>query len=291
MSKSFASSERSSRPVAGVSAQNRTPTLTEAQFDWIAAKVRSITGISLPKQKQVLVQSRILKRLRTLKMASFEQYLDYLKSPSGNDETVAFCNALTTNLTSFFRENHHFEHLRKSLSQPGFVQGSKLSIWSAGCSTGQEPYSIAMVISGLMHSERWTDVSILATDIDTNVLSTAKEGVYRSDDTTTIPSAYARNVRPGPNKGFHTVSPNLKNMITFRHANLMGEFPPPGSLDVIFCRNVVIYFDQPTKHGVIEKFARCLRPGGFLFLGHSETIMQPHDMLEMVGQTTFRRKS
>lgn len=265
------------------------PTLSDKQFEWIATRVKSLTGIMLTPQKHVLVQSRMQRRLRQLKMTSFSEYLDYLQGPDGDTETVSFCNALTTNLTSFFREKHHFDHLSEELQAMAARGATRVRIWSAGCSTGQEPYSIAMTVCNSDASRSIADILIDATDIDTNVLSTAQEGKYQLDDYENLPSEMKKFFNPDPEGETASADRRIKTKIKFGQFNLMNHWDKSESYDFIFCRNVMIYFDAETKRALIEKLVGSLKKGGVLYLGHSESVINTKVDLEMIGRTTFRR--
>lgn len=279
-----------SRPPKGLSSNQSDglPALSEEQFDWMAKRVRQLAGITISPHKHLLVQSRIQRRLRHLGLPDFQAYLTYLDGPAGDEEAVAFCNALTTNLTSFFREKHHFDFLTKEIVEKRIASDGSLKIWSAGCSTGQEPYSIAMTLSAIGITVRPKQIQLDATDIDTNVLETAKKAHYDLDDLSAIPEEMRRFFRRSKNNGFEIVEP-IRNMINFRNGNLMQDWPEPGTYDVIFCRNVLIYFDADTKGNLIRQFTASLKPGGTLFLGHSESIMNLNVPLKMTGRTTFKR--
>jgi len=267
------------------------PELSSEQFNWISSRVKQLTGIMLPPQKHVLVQSRIQRRLRLLKMSSFSEYLDYLQGPNGDTESVSFCNALTTNLTSFFRERHHFDHLESELKDLASRGAQSARIWSAGCSTGQEPYSIAISVLNAGRNELIPDTTITATDIDTSVLQTAKTGSYSGDDFEALPQMAKQYFQPSDTDGFFEASNQSKKIIEFKQANLMEDWPNPGTFDIIFCRNVMIYFDAETKKKLIRRFTESLRPKGVLYLGHSESVVNSDVELEMIGRTTFRRIS
>lgn len=270
---------------------------SDADFDALRALVKQVAGISLADTKRELVYGRVSRRLRTLGLASFSQYRERL---AGGDEQemVEFCNALTTNLTSFFREGHHFEYLREQLLLPRAADpgGSRrIRIWSSACSTGEEPYSIAMTVCEALPDWRKWDIRILATDLDSEVLARAKAGVYAADRVRGMnPRRLAQFFQPaGGAQGQaaqHRVSPEIASMITFKQLNLMHPFPMPGPLDAIFCRNVVIYFDKDTQRELFGRIARLQRPGDLLFIGHSESLFKVSDDYALVGKTVYRRK-
>ncbi len=267
---------------------------TARDFNDIRELVSHNTGIVLSDAKQDMVYSRLAKRLRKLGLKSFKDYCELIKS-SNNEEIGHFVNAVTTNLTSFFRENHHFEYLTNTLipellsNQAGQKQ---LRIWSSGCSTGEEPYSIAMALKEALASHPEYDVKLLATDLDTNVLDTACHGIYSEDRVNGISNQRLKRwFLKGKNNSADKVkiSSELQDMITFRQLNLMAEWPMRGLFDIIFCRNVVIYFDKPTQRLLFDRYADILVPGGYLFIGHSETLYNVTDRFELIGNTIYRK--
>lgn len=264
------------------------PTLTPAQFDRIARMVLSITGIVLKEHKSVMVQSRISRRLRELGFSDFDLYMDFLEGPEGNEEITNFSNAITTNLTSFFRENHHFEHLKNEIGEMAQNGVDRLRIWSAGCSTGEEPHCIAMILADFF--EPHADKKILATDIDTKVLEKAKSGIYSKDKLTSIGQHHQAKTFVLPDGESFQFQKNVRAFITFNQLNLMDPWPFRGPFDFIFCRNVLIYFDAQTKANLINRYAEMLKPGGTLYLGHSETILDEHQLLVSEGRTTYRKR-
>jgi chemotaxis protein methyltransferase CheR len=267
--------------------------LSDAEFDRIRALVREHTGISLADTKRQLVYGRLSRRLRALKLESFSEYIELLErgEPAELEE---FTNAVTTNLTSFFREPHHFEYLAQEVL-PGVVAKTptrRLRIWCCAASTGEEPYSIAMVMreaAGLLTG--W-DAKLLATDLDSNVLAHGKHGEFTRDRFNTVSgkriSRFFTEVEAGSQKKL-SASDELRNLITFKQLNLMHEWPMKGPFDVIFCRNVIIYFDKETQRGLFERMAALQRPGDYLFLGHSESLYRVSDRYELIGRTIYRR--
>lgn len=272
-------------------------TFTEKDFQRVRGLVSQHTGISLSEAKKDMVYSRLAKRVRELGLASFADYLAYLDGVDADDELVSFTNAITTNLTAFFRENHHFDYLARVVL-PELIQKNakekKLRIWCCAASTGEEPYSIAMVVDEMLPKERGWDVKILATDIDTHVLGVAKKGVYRQDQIKDV--LQHRKERyflkgKNANTGYVCVSPVLKNRIVFKPLNLMHTWPIKGPIDVIFCRNVVIYFTKETKKLLINQFADLMEEGDYLFMGHSEALHDISDKFSSLGQTIYRRRA
>jgi chemotaxis protein methyltransferase CheR len=274
---------------------------TEREFDFTDADFQSLVklahehaGISLAESKRNLVYSRLSRRLRTLGLRSFQDYRDYLAANSA--ELESFINAISTNLTKFFREAHHFEHLRTHVAA-GFAQtavrrsSARLRIWSAGCSTGEEPYTIAAVLKREIPGIHRYDVRILATDIDTEVIAKGVRGEYPPASIEDVPRPYREFFQPGSGDrpGTIVMGDELRSLIAFRRLNLMEPWPFGGKFDAIFCRNVMIYFDAPTKSTLIDRFAQQLHPDGWLYIGHSESLIGSHPKLDLVGRTTYRR--
>lgn len=268
---------------------------TDEDFASLRKLVREITGISLNDAKRELVYGRLSRRLRALGLKAFADYRDLLLSPGGAAEFGEFTNAITTNLTSFFRENHHFEYLRDNylalLAQKAGAS-RRIRIWCSAASTGEEPYSIAMtVVEAIPEWERW-DIKILATDIDTEVLDKCRQGVYREDRVAGMARArvdrHFDRIQDSTGTRYK-VKPHLANMIAFRQLNLMHKLPMRGPLDVIFCRNVIIYFDKDTQRDLFERMAPLQRPGDLLFLGHSESLFKVSESWNLVGKTVYRR--
>lgn len=265
----------------------------EEDFQALRTLVRKVTGINLTDAKRELVYARLARRLRALNLKSFREYRELLRS-DGGAELVQLCNAITTNLTAFFREPHHFEYLRAHVLGPLVARPPaerKLRIWSAGCSTGEEPYSIAMtVLEAIPDAQRW-DIRILATDLDLNVLAHAREAVYSAQRLRPIPAA-ARERFFRPVDSAHTrfaLTEEVRRLVTVKALNLINAFPMRGPLDAVFCRNTVIYFDRDTQRDLFARIARLQRPGDVLFLGHSETLFRTSSAYSLVGRTIYRR--
>lgn len=250
------------------------------------------TGIVVSDEKYDMFYSRLVKRIRTLGLKNFREYCKLLEEGQG-DEFDQFINSITTNLTSFFREIHHFEFLAETVLPQILrmnIAKRRVRIWSAGCSSGEEPYSLAMTVAE--HIPRDWDTKILATDLDTNVLAAAAAGVYPSDRMDGISASRSKRWLlngKGPNQGKMRVSPDLQSMIRFKQLNLMGEWPMQGPFDFIFCRNVLIYFDKETKIKLISRYADILVEGGHLFIGHSESLYQITDRFKLIGNTIYRK--
>jgi chemotaxis protein methyltransferase CheR len=267
---------------------------SDEDFTALRALVHRITGISLAETKRNLVYGRLSRRLRVLRLESFAQYRRLLESEPDGLEMVEFCNAITTNLTSFFRESHHFDYLRQQLLAPlvNARPGQRLRIWSAGCSTGEEPYSIAMTVCEALGDNPKLDIKILATDLDSNVLARARSGTYSADHVKGINAGHlAKYFDKVDNNGVsaYVVKPLVSRLITFKQLNLMHELPMRGPLDVIFCRNVVIYFDKDTQRKLFQRFARLQRPRDHLFIGHSESMFKVSDAYTLIGKTIYNR--
>jgi chemotaxis protein methyltransferase CheR len=280
-------------PIApkGRDLQAREFSFGEEDFAALRQLVKAHTGIHLSEQKRELVYGRLSRRLRALGLESFRDYRRLLEHDEGG-ELVQFCNAITTNLTSFFREAHHFAYLHEQLRAAKAAAASRrLRFWSAGCSTGEEPYSLAMTVLEAFDELHGWDVRILATDLDTEVLERARRGSYAPER---VRELGARRLgrffcRDGGAAPQYTVSEQLRELITFRELNLMHALPMKGPLDAVFCRNVIIYFDKETQRELFARIARLQRPGAMLFLGHSESLFRVSDDYSLVGKTIYRR--
>ena len=267
--------------------------LNDSEFDRLRELVHEHTGIALSGAKRELVYGRLGRRLRALGLGSFTDYCKLVES-GHPEELQELTNAITTNLTSFFRENHHFEQLAgEALPQIADAGKStrRLRIWSAGCSTGEEPYSLAMTLRDALERFRHWDVKVLATDIDSNVLATAAGGVYREDRFKGVSAERINDwFAPAPAQpGHFAASAGLKSLITFKQLNLLGEWPMHGPFDVIFCRNVIIYFDKDTQRRLFDRMADLQPPGAWLFVGHSENLHNVTRRYKLVGRTVYRR--
>jgi chemotaxis protein methyltransferase CheR len=263
-------------------------------FQRIAAMLHADAGIFLPDTKATLVYSRLAKRLRTLGLKSFHDYCELVAGADGLDERQKMLVSLTTNVTSFFREPHHFALLRDTILPPllqAAKAGRRVRLWSAGCSKGHEPYSIAMTVLNLMPDAADHDVRILATDIDTEVLAEGRMGRYDESLLGTVPAAERRRgfLPASAGNPILSVTPEMRRLVSFRELNLIGQWPMKGPFDVIFCRNVVIYFDDDTQAKVWSRFAGLLGPGGTLLVGHSERVLGPAQALfSNIGTTAYR---
>ncbi|MBS0395984.1 MAG: protein-glutamate O-methyltransferase CheR [Proteobacteria bacterium] len=265
--------------------------LSNAEFDEIRRLVREHTGIALSDSKRELVYSRLVRRLRRLSLRSFAEYIALL-GQADEVELEEFTNAITTNLTSFFREGHHFEFLADTVL-PALEKRNagtrRLRIWSAGCSTGEEPYSIAVTLQEAMARFRGWDVRILATDLDSNVVAQAQAGEYKAERFEKVTSARRDRWFDATHSGTFVANAALKSLITFRQLNLMHPWPFRGPFDVVFCRNVVIYFDKETQRGLFDRIAEMQRDADHLFIGHSESLFKVCDRYQLIGKTIYRK--
>lgn len=266
---------------------------TTEDFRMIAAVLHGDAGIYLPDTKATLVYSRLAKRLRILGLSSFRDYCALVQSKDGADERLSMLAALTTNVTRFFREPHHFDDLRHKVL-PGLAAkaraGGRVRLWSAGCSTGPEPYSMALTLLSALPDAARLDVKILATDIDPNVVETAREGVYSREALEAVPASDRNRLRRAPEAGtdMWRLADEVRELITFRELNLIRPWPMTGRFDVVFCRNVVIYFDDATQEQVWKKFIDVMNPGARLYIGHSERVACDAGRLISDGLTAYR---
>jgi chemotaxis protein methyltransferase CheR len=265
--------------------------LGDREFRRIGALLRERTGIELGDSKRPMCQTRLLRRLRVLGLSDYAEYVALLDDPNST-EHVELVNALTTNVTAFFREQHHFDMLARDVLPRLAGPHNRIRIWSAGCSTGEEPWSLAMIVRETLGACVGMDVKILATDIDTQVLAHARAGVYGEDQVAPISPArrkrfFARG--SGANEGLWRVADELRSLVTFNQLNLFSDWPMRGKFDVISCRNVIIYFDVPNKTKLVRGFQDKLLPGGHLLLGHSESMPTGITGFTACGRTTYRK--
>jgi chemotaxis protein methyltransferase CheR len=267
---------------------------TEQDFEAIATMVHAHAGICMPEGKAMLIYSRLAKFLREKELRSFAEYVNIIRNDSA--ERARAIEALTTNHTKFFREIHHFDHFEQHLRR-GYVdrvaRGERLRIWSSAASSGEEIYSLAMCLLGTDMAEARRicegDVALLATDLAEHVLRTAETGIYPASLKGDIPARYAQPWTRSEGQRF-TVAQPLRNLIRFRRLNLLNAWPIKGQFDLILCRNVMIYFDEPTKELLLKRLADQLVPGGILYIGHSERLVGPAaQQLVSVGQTIYRK--
>lgn len=272
--------------------------LSDKTFSLFSSFIYDEVGIKLPPAKKTMLEARLHKRLKALGILTFEAYADYVFSPEGRGmELVNLIDVVTTNKTDFFREPAHFEYLVKTaiptlISKSDAGIRTPFKIWSAGCSTGEEPYTMSMVLAEFAATQPGFTATILASDISTVVLSKARNAIYTEDRVDTIPlnlkKKYLLKSRD-KSKGLVRIIPALRTMIQFRRINFMEEFGLQEQMDVIFCRNVIIYFDKPTQERLLNKFCNQLVRGGYLFLGHSETINGLDVPLTPVASTVYRK--
>jgi chemotaxis protein methyltransferase CheR len=265
--------------------------LSESNLRAIAAILHEHAGIVIAAGKGSMVQSRLAKRLRALGLPDYESYISLLTSEDGRAERREMISALTTNVTHFFRENHHFETLRTTALPPLLTRaraGGRVRIWSAGSSNGQEAYSIAMVLSELASDLTRLDIRILATDIDPVMIARGCDGIYEDAAVEAVPQVLRRKYFEPAAEGQRVIEP-LRDCVSFRELNLHDPWPMKGQFDIIFCRNVVIYFDPEAQQRLWQRLENALNPGGWLFVGHSERVtLDGTSALKTAGITTYR---
>jgi chemotaxis protein methyltransferase CheR len=275
--------------------------LQDTEFRLFRDLIYRLTGIALADGKRQLVKSRLTKRLRYYHLERFQDYYDLVMAQGeSGPETTEMVNCITTNKTDFFREPHHFQFVGNKLLQEKIQQARwgqvprRLRVWHAGCSTGEEPYTLAMTLAEALQGEGHWDVRQLASDIDTDVLAHAARGIYEMERVDPVPEPLLKKYflrGQGEQSGFVKVRDELRQQITFKQINLLDSLWPirhDVRFDMIFCRNVVIYFDKPTQRRLFARFQEWLRPGGYLFIGHSESLLGISDAFESLGQTIYR---
>lgn len=272
-------------------------TFSESDFRMISDLANARYGLFLQPSKKALVHSRLAKRLRALKLGSFQEYCELLNQTKGDEEQTHLLSALTTNVTHFFRELHHFEYLQQKIA-PEIVSkaeaGAPLRIWSAACSTGQEAYSMAATLLSSEPDLRKLDIKILATDIDPNVIKIARSGIYPSEQIATIPEKWRRTLSRSAvvENGQIRFNDTLKSIISFGELNLIADWPMKRKFDVIFCRNAAIYFDKTTQARLWQRFADALSDEGYLMIGHSERLSGPAEAaFKNVGITSYQKQT
>jgi len=266
---------------------------TQSDFDTLCRLIMDYAGIKMGQGKEDMIYGRISRRVRKLGLQSFSEYVDLLEADPSGEELGRFVNAVTTNMTSFFREQHHFEYMKQTLL-PELMEyhchDRRIRIWSAGCSSGEEPYSIAMTIAETMPAG-W-DVKILATDLDTDMVAHAANGIYESKRVDNLADGKIRRwfsrSRKNPDKV--KIQSPLQEMITFKQLNLLHDWPMRGPFDAIFCRNVIIYFDTETKRKLMARYADLLAPHGRLFLGHSESLLNISGQFKLCGKSIYAKE-
>lgn len=269
---------------------------TQKDFDYLRKIVSERTGIVVANKKLDMFYSRLARRVRQLGLSNFKQYCDLIKNEEDGVEATQLINAITTNLTYFYREVYHFEFLAETLV-PELIEaetkGRRLRIWSAGCSSGEEPYSIAITLNQLGLTARGWDIEILATDIDSSVLEHASAGIYGMDQIANVPDRYLHSgflKGKGEHSGKVCIKPEVRRLVKFAQLNLNSEWSLPVPVDIVFCRNVIIYFDKESKKALVERIANNLKAGGYLFIGHSESLFRVSDRFNLVGKTIYRKK-
>ena len=270
--------------------------MSDRDFERIARIALKEFGLSLPDSKKSLVYSRVFKRLRALRLPNFSAYCTLIESPQGDGELTELLSTLTTNVTRFFREDHHFTHLRAEVL-PKLIQtargGGRVRLWSAACSSGQEPYSLAMTALSECPDIGKYNFKILATDIDPVILQKAKAGIYGTDELEGLPPQLRKKpmIEDGTGPNNFAVSHAVRDLVTFGIVNLIADLPMSGPFDVIFCRNVAIYFDKPTQELVWQRFVDLLSPNGYLYIGHSERVSgSATGELQNCGITVYHKK-
>ena len=276
----------------------RSPVLTQSQFDLIRTVALQHAGLLFEDYKKYMVYRRVSTRLKALGLETFDAYCNLLKGPEGSGEIPLLLNTLTTNTTDFFRERHHFDHLSAVVlpeikQQAATSNKRRIRVWSAGCSTGQEAYSIADTVAQHVGPISGWDAKILATDIDTNAIAIARAARYDAKSVEAIPREVRSRMLRTATSGGESVemSGELRSLITFRPLNLIDAWPMKGPFDAIFCRNVVIYFDKQNQIRLFDRFADMLKDGGYLYIGHSETLFRINDRFRSLGQSIYRKVS
>lgn len=263
--------------------------LTLSEFEQIRKIVYDYCGINLHEGKQALVRGRLMKRLRKLQLSNFTDYLRYLDNDDSREEFSQFIDILTTNKTSFFRENSHFDFIEKEIIPE--IGNRSLKWWSAGCSSGEEPITMAMILKEGMKAKSHPPVKILATDLSREVVEFAKIGVYPKNKLKGIPNYLLKKYfKPSPDQKDHfIVDEKVKNLIRYGRLNLLNRWPMKGPFHIIMCRNVMIYFDKETQRRLVERFYHLLEPGGYLFIGHSESVTNKEIGLRTVLPAAYQK--
>ena len=271
--------------------------LNDGLFQKFSDLVYEKTGIFLKPEKKELLNARLGKRLRATGITSFKQYYEYVINDRSGDELVHLIDNVSTNFTSFFRENSHFEILSSTVL-PAFVKegrgkSKEILLWSSASSSGEEPYTMAMVVEDFVSRHPGMRYRIMATDISTRVLAQAKRGVYADERVTKVPTPFLKKYFQkgvGNSDGYVKVKDELRRMVHFDRFNLMGDFPWRAAIDVIFCRNVMIYFNRETQQELVSKFHQALTPGGYLFIGHSESISGLKHNFTQIDATAYQKR-
>ena len=263
---------------------------TKDDFERLRALVFTHTGIKLSDHKHEMLYSRLARRLRALHLQRFTDYYDFLTSVDGEQELANFANAISTNLTFFFRESHHFDYLQDTVL-PTLLERNqesrRLRIWSAGCASGEEPYSIAMILQEQLPP--FWDAKILATDLDSSAVARAQQGVYTMEQLSRLSEQQLASGFIRLNTEEYQVKNTIKNLIVFKQLNLMQAWKMRGPFDIVFCRNVMIYFDKPTQRLLVDRFANLMANQAYLLIGHSESLFKVSDRFQLVKQTIYTK--
>lgn len=270
--------------------------MTTSEFNAIGGFIQAEFGIKMPPAKKIMLQSRLTKRLKAMNMSSYRQYQEYLFSPEGMEQEIPYMiDVVTTNKTDFFREQAHFDLLYKTLLPEWFQKtggGQVFTAWSAGCATGEEPYSLAMILSEFARTLPAFTFEVTGTDVSREVIEKARQAIYPEKRTDTIPADLQKRYlmrSKDRKKQLARIVPELRNKVTFRCLNLMKAFPCPKENDVIFCRNVIIYFERSVQEQLFYKCCNCLKPSGYLFIGHSETLNGMRLPLRQIRPTVYQK--
>ncbi len=267
--------------------------LSDREFKIISDKVYELSRINLHDGKKELVQARLNKRLRKLGFDTYKEYLHYVEQDATGEELINMVDVLTTNLTFFFREEDHFDFLTKNVLKPiDPDKDRKLRIWSAGCSSGEEPYTIAMLMREQIPNMHRMDALILATDISTRILNRAEQGIYNASAFRATPKGFRLKYfsrYPNRKGEQYKVNPDLTALVRFRQLNLMAQWPFQGKFNVVFCRNVMIYFDRATQKELVNKFYDAILPGGYFFVGHSESLSSIKHGFKYIKPAVYRK--
>lgn len=285
---------------AGAVSTGAIGSLSDADFHRLAKYIEGELGIRMPDSKKVMIESRLQKRMRHFKLGSFREYVDFVFSPQGKEsELINMIDAVTTNKTDFFREADHFDFLIETIvpeTERRFGSGlaKPFSVWSAGCSTGEEPYTIAMVLEEYREKEPRFSYRIFASDLSTQVLAKAQAGVYDAEKAEVVPLSYKKKYMlkgKDPQSGLVRMKPELRARLSFARINFMDEhYQADDSFDVVFCRNVIIYFERKIQELILGRLCSHVRPGGYLVLGHSETLTGMNVPLRSVAPTIYARQ-
>lgn len=269
--------------------RKRTFKFNSTNLDYLKSLAKNIAGIKIEANKESAVYNRLVRRLRTLDLVDFTDYCHLLEE--NPDERTKFINLISNSLTSFFREKYHFDHLERIILPTLLAKKQKIRIWSAGCSTGEEPYSIAITVNKLLSERKDIDIKILATDINTDSLETAERGIYDLGQLSRLSSDVYKyfNKGTGENAGLIKINDNIQKMVTFRYLNLINKWPMHNQFDIIFCRNVLIYISKHNTKEILANIENYLTPGGYLFLGHAESAFHLSKNFIPLGRTIHQK--